>query len=266
VTPSHRDRSGDGGSFDDDGAEEAAWRGEPRAAGRGAGGKRRVPRWKIALGAAGAAIVLTSPLWGPPIMRQMDFFRIRRVEILGAKYLTSAEILGRLGVDTTMSVWDPTEPLAERIAAHPQVLTAKIRRKLPGTVVVEVTERIPIAFVPTAQGLGVYDERGNALPIDPSKALVDAPVLAARDTALLRLLAAIRVELPDLYARVSEVLRVGSDQLLLRLDTAPVRAMADVTVDRLGEIAPVEADLARRQLRVAEIDLRYRDQVIARIQ
>jgi hypothetical protein len=42
--------------------------------------------------------------------------------------------------------------------------------------------------------------------------------------------------------------------------------MGDITVERLGDILPVEADLARRQARVAELDLRYRDQVIARLQ
>jgi len=40
----------------------------------------------------------------------------------------------------------------------------------------------------------------------------------------------------------------------------------DVTPERLAEIFPVEADLARRQARVAELDLRFRDQVIARLQ
>jgi len=50
------------------------------------------------------------------------------------------------------------------------------------------------------------------------------------------------------------------------LDRWPVRAMADVTPQRLAEIYPVENDLTRRQARVAELDLRYRDQVIARLQ
>jgi hypothetical protein len=35
---------------------------------------------------------------------------------------------------------------------------------------------------------------------------------------------------------------------------------------RLADIFPVESDLARRQARVKELDLRYRDQVIARLQ
>ena len=33
----------------------------------------------------------------------------------------------------------------------------------------------------------------------------------------------------------------------------------------VSDIEPVERDLARRQLRAAELDLRYRDQVIARL-
>ena len=50
------------------------------------------------------------------------------------------------------------------------------------------------------------------------------------------------------------------------MKSEPVRAMQDITVERLAEVEPVEMDLARKQVRVAEIDLRYRDQVIARLQ
>ena len=72
--------------------------------------------------------------------------------------------------------------------------------------------------------------------------------------------------MPTLYARVSAVRRVGDDELLFQFAAQPVRAMQDVTLERLADIEPVEADLRRKQLRVAEIDLRYRDQVIARLQ
>ena len=45
-----------------------------------------------------------------------------------------------------------------------------------------------------------------------------------------------------------------------------VRVPIDLSVERLTDIDPVENDLARRQARVDELDLRYRDQVIARLQ
>jgi cell division protein FtsQ len=228
--------------------------------------RRRRPWWMLVLWGFGAAVLLATPLWTPPIMRRMDFFRLRRVEVVGTRYLTPREVLAVLRVDTSMSVWDPTRPMRDRVERHPEVLSAKIRRRLPGTIVVEVAERIPVALVPTPAGFDVLDERGVRLPIDPTRAPVDAPILAARDTALVRLLAELRVRVPALYALTSDIRREGRDQLLLRLGGLPVRTMADVTVDRLAELLPVRDDLGRRQAAVAELDLRYRDHVIARLQ
>jgi cell division protein FtsQ len=196
----------------------------------------------------------------------MAFFHVHRIEIVGAHYVAPNDILSRLRVDTLSSVWDPTGPLEARIQRHTAVRKAVVHRKLPGTLVVEITERVPVALVPASGGFSVYDARGVALPIDPASVTVDAPVLMQRDTALLRLLGAMRTEMPTLYARVSMVRRAGRDELILQLKTEPVRAMQDVTLERLADLEPVEADLARKQLRVSEIDLRYRDQVIARLQ
>ena len=75
-----------------------------------------------------------------------------------------------------------------------------------------------------------------------------------------------RTGLPLLYARVSAARRGNGNELLFELRNDVVRTMEDVTLDRLADIEPVEADLGRKQLHAAEIDLRYRDQVIARLQ
>lgn len=222
-------------------------------------------RLKLALFGILALLVVGSPFWGPLVMRRMAFFRVRRVEIIGARYVAPSDILARLHVDTLASVWDAMSVLASRVESHPEIQRAVVRRKLPGTLVVEVTERIPVALVPANSGFRVFDERGVALPIDPASVPVDAPVLMQRDTTLLRLLGAMRVNMPALYSRVSRMERVGPDEVRLDLGSHPVRAMHDVSLERLAEIEPVEADLARRQLRAAEIDLRYRDQVIARL-
>ncbi len=223
-------------------------------------------RAKFALIGIALMLVITSPWWAPLLLRRMEFFRVRRVEIVGARYVAPADIVERLHVDTTASVWDPTGPLSRRVAALTEVRTVDIRRKLPGTLIVEITERSPIALVPSPAGLRPYDERGVALPIDPSRQPVDAPIVDAPDTRVLRFLSELRKENLTLYQRVSEVRRVGPDELLFQLSPAvPVRAMKDVTVQRLADVGPVESDLARRQLQPTELDLRYRDQVIARV-
>jgi cell division protein FtsQ len=227
----------------------------------------RWARWQLALGAVLLLAILASPLWGPKLLRQFAFFRVRKIEILGARYTPAAEVLQRLHVDTMRSVWDPLGPLVQRVQTHPQVERVVVTRKLPGTLVVELTERRPVALVPSPDGLRAVDERGRALPLDPSRTPVDAPVVNAtsRDTAVYHLLGAMLREAPRLYARISSITRTGNDEILLRVADLNVRAMTSVTLARLSDIEPVERDLAQRQLRPVELDLRYRDQVIARL-
>jgi len=229
-------------------------------------GGNEFPRWRLALGGVLLLILLASPLWGPRALRHLAFFRVRKVEVNGLRYTPAADVLARLKVDTTRSVWDPLDPLAARVMAHPQVESAYVSRKLPGTLVVDVVERRPVALVPIGSELRAVDERGVTLPLDPSRTPVDAPVVTApRDARVYHLLGQMQREAPALYARVSSIRPAGSGELLVQVADVPVRTMTGVTLARLSDIEPVERDLARRQLRAAELDLRYRDQVIARL-
>ena len=219
---------------------------------------------------AGIAVVVVAllgalPWIGPRALSSLAFFRVRKVEIRGATYIPASEILGRLRLDSSASVFDDPDPLLRRLHAHPQIREVEIDRRLPATLIVRVRENMPVALIPVTKGFVVVDGQGRQLPIDPSATALDLPILAARDTALARLLAELRAGYPSLFARVSEIRREGRNELVVRLPDARVRALSDVTADRLAEVTPVEADLARRHLRVAELDLRYRDQVIARL-
>lgn len=226
----------------------------------------RFPRWRLAFGGVLLLVVLASPLWAPRVLRQLAFFRVRKIEVNGLRYTPAAEVLARLKVDTTRSVWDPLDPLAARVMAHPQVESAYVSRRLPGTIVVDVIERRPVALVPIGAELRAVDERGVTLPLDPSHTPVDAPVVTApRDARVYHLLGRMQREAPALYARISSIRPAGSGELLVQVADVPVRTMTSVTLARLSDIEPVERDLARRRLRAAELDLRYRDQVIARL-
>ncbi|MEO6527679.1 MAG: FtsQ-type POTRA domain-containing protein [Gemmatimonadaceae bacterium] len=224
-------------------------------------------RWRIVLVGIGLLLLATSPLWGPGTLRRLAYFRVRKVEILGLRYTAPGELLERMRVDTSRSVWDPLAPLEARVRSHPQVERVVVSRRLPGTIVVQVTERHPVALVNGPGGLRAVDERGVRLPLDPSRTPVDAPILTAapRDTMVYHLLGAMQREAPALYAKLSSIRSTGADEIMLQIADLSVRAMTSVTLARLADIDPVERDLARRQLRPAEIDLRYRDQVIARL-
>ncbi len=195
----------------------------------------------------------------------MDFFRARKVEIEGARYIAPDQIVSRMKVDTAASIWDNADIWEGRIGTHPQVREVRITRRLPGTLVVHITEVPPVALVPTGAGLAPYDAAGRPLPIDPTTMDLDLPVVAARDVAALRLLGEVQQEAPQLYARISDVRRLAHGELALQVDSLNVLGARDLTAARLSDILPVERDLMRRGRRAVELDLRYRDQVIARL-
>lgn len=210
-------------------------------------------------------VLVSSPWWGREGLRRMEFFRVRRVVIEGTRYAAPDEIVSRLRVDTTASIWDGTSPLVVRVREHPQVREVRIRRRLPGTLVVQVTERPPVALVNTPSGLRVTDADGATLPVDPTAIDVDLPVLATRDTLLLRLLSEVHDALPALYAQVSDARRGPEGAVVLELASVRLLAGADVSSGRLAEALAVQQDLVTRGRTAVELDLRFRDQVVARL-
>ena len=237
------------------------------------------PGWKI-LGALFLIALIMAAAWGVRAgARQMAFFRVRSVEVRGARYLQPSEIISRLKVDTLASLWDDLTPYRNRLRGDPQVSDVSVSRKMPGTLVVTIKENLPVALIQTPAGLLPYDSTGKQLPIDPARTNLDLPIVATDDPVLLKLVGAIRAAEPRVYARIEEAKRTGREEILLTLsrgagsaDTISrgrsllVRVPIGLSVERLADIFPVESDLAHRQLHIGELDLRYHDQVIARLQ
>lgn len=224
----------------------------------------------------------------------MDFFHVRTVQVEGVRYLDPSFVIERMAIDTMRSVWDDFAPLVARVKSLPQVSDVVIARKLPGTLVVTIHENLPVALSPSPRGLEAVDSTGVVLPIDPTSENLDLPVALQRDVSMLRLLGSVQRHEPSLFRRISEIGRDGRDGVVMQLAqrgnsavapipdstkidssavaaaVAPrvlrVRVLMGVSVSRLTDIFPVESDLLRRRANVAELDLRYRDQVIARLQ
>ena len=92
-----------------------------------------------------------------------------------------------------------------------------------------------------------------------------AHATTAADRRLYNLLGALRTRSPDLFDEIEEVRRVSAVEWHIRTSHQLVRVMPEVTLDRLADIIPVEQDLDRRRIRAAEIDLRFNNQVLARL-
>jgi cell division septal protein FtsQ len=226
----------------------------------------RKPGYKYLLALLLISTIATAPRWGRATLHRLTYFHIRAIEIRGAKYLQPADVVARLQIDTLRALFDDVAPLEARLRTHPQIASVQITRRPPGTLIVSITENLPVALVPSGDGLQPYDSAGRALPIDPSRTALDLPILTVADPRTLQLLGTIRHRQSTLFDRISKVERDGPNDVIFVL-TSPIRIRTSLGVapDRLQDIFPVESDLARRHEQPVELDLRYRDQVIVRL-
>ncbi len=233
-----------------------------------------VDRKKLVGRSALLIAAVTAVFFGAPkLLSTLDYFHVQTVQLEGARFLTPTAVIGALGTDTSASVFDDPARFQAKVESIPLVSHAQVRRRLPGTLVVTIVERIPVALTATANGFRGVDSAGTRLPIDPSISAFDAPVVlppsGPRDTAadrkLYNLLGAIRARDPALFDALEEVRRVSPVEWQFRTTRQLVRVMPEVTLERLADIFPVERDLAKRRIRAAELDLRFRNLVIARL-
>lgn len=235
-------------------------------------------RQTILLAILGVELAAVLWVYGPRWLRHMDIFRVRRVEVVGNSYLPAATALRVSGITAGDNVFDDLSVVRERLLKLRMVQSVKVQRRLPGTVVIRITEVKPVALVPIPQ-LQPVDADGRVLPVDPAGLSLDVPVVEVettaapdgrlRDTtavALVRLLARMQREAPRIAARVSALER-RADRVTLTLrrpEDARVVLPARPQPLHYLELQAALNDLAARgELdRVRAIDLRYQDQAI----
>lgn len=218
------------------------------------------PGWKW-LG--GAVLVIAIAVGTPLVGRRLAFFRVRRVEVVGVRNLSPRAVLAALRLARKASVFDDTRPLARRVAALGGVTAARVRRRLPGALRVEVDETLPVALTPRGQGMALVDARGRLLPFDPSRAAPDLPVVASADSGLAALLARMQEGNAALFAQVSAAWRAGDD-VVLEAGGRRLWFRPDATSEEMHAVMAVAQDLARKGRSYAELDGRFAGQVVVR--
>jgi cell division protein FtsQ len=110
-------------------------------------------RWIVALAVCGVAAAGSFALTYSPL------FRATTIRVTGAGSIGQLRLRSLSGVVAGVNVYHLDASAAERrLEADPRVESATVTRRLPSTVVIEVTERVPVALV--ADGLGGFDRIG----------------------------------------------------------------------------------------------------------
>jgi hypothetical protein len=216
---------------------------------------------------------------------------LEQVRIVGRVVLDSSEIMERAGIGPHVSLRSlDLRQVETRIASHPFLSRVAVYRDSRGTLVVEVTERTPLALA-VLGGSPVYlDSQAVALPYRFSRATLDVPLVrgieridtseagsrkpsTVLDSALalesLGVVRALRDFDESLYRQISEIVR--------GLDGAYTLVSADGAIPiHAGTAADIPARLpkldlfmrtalaARPGARPRYVDLRWRGQVVVK--
>jgi len=227
-------------------------------------GETRYPRLRLGLQVVGALLAACLVWLGAPkVLHRLDFFRIRRVEIAGLRYLPPSKVIAALELGSEASVFDDLSAAGGRVRTLPGVASAVVRRRLPGTLEIELVEAVPVALTPRSGGMALLDSSGNVLPFDPSASAPDLPVAASADARVARVLASVQEHDPVLFARVRTAWLVRDD-VLLDVDGRRFWFGPEVTAEDIRAVMAVAQDLARRGRKYHELDGRYAGQVIVR--
>jgi cell division septal protein FtsQ len=219
-------------------------------------------RRRLALGVLATAVVATGIWLAPRGLRRLAIFDVRRVEIVGTRFLESSHLITVLGLAPGANIFDPTEPLERRLFAVRGVARVTVHRRIPGTLVLDIQERPPVALARTDDRLVLVDREGRALPYDPAGVDVDLPVADA-DSAVLGVVERVRETDPELFAKVvaavrephAVVLETPGQRLLLSLEATP---------REIEDLGLVLDEAARRGLKATEFDARFAGRVIVR--
>ncbi|TVP77863.1 MAG: FtsQ-type POTRA domain-containing protein [Gemmatimonadales bacterium] len=214
------------------------------------------------------AVALTR---APDALARMELFQVQEIRLDGARHLTVEEVRETAALPPGFSVFDERAPVARRVEGHPMVARARVSRRWPSTLVVEVEEREAVAFHATPT-LVVVDREGQPLPLDPVLHRLDLPVVEAATPGGLRRVATEVARVGEMEPGVAAVL---SDAVALP-DGSVALHLSDPDVVLLYR-PPLAPARLRRGLRVltdaldrrpdrmpSAVDLRFADQVVVR--
>lgn len=210
-----------------------------------------------AVGAVGLALA-------PLLLRQVPFFRVRRVEVVGARFIAPERVLDGLALAPDQNLFDPLGGPERGVAQLPGVVRARVSRRLPATLRVAIVERQPVAFVSSREGMIAVDCDAAPLPYDPSSSWPALPIVARPDTVLLQALCVVRAGDSTLYDAVDAVRPDGRGAVILDLGRQRVRLREAPTTDDVRAVVAVLRQLEATGRRVDEVDARFSGRIYAR--
>ncbi len=218
---------------------------------------------------------------GRSLLARVGMLQVDHIIVHGNDRLSKGEVEGMLNglrgqslFGTDLDVW------RNRLMASPWVRDAALRRSLPATVDVAISERTPVGVSRVGEAMYLVDERGILIDqYGPQYADLDLPIIdglampssdgSAADTAraelAARIITSVRTK-PDLAKKLSQidVTDLHNASVILSGDPAVIYLGDDLFVQRLQQYVDLAPALRERVPAIDYVDLRFDDRIYVR--
>jgi cell division protein FtsQ len=108
----------------------------------------------------------------------MPYFQIKEISVRGLRELTEKDILASADIKPSQNILAVnTETVVRRVCANQWVENVYVGRELPGKLVLEVKERIPVALVKQTDDFYLMDVKGYIFKRLGKSDAIDLPVI-----------------------------------------------------------------------------------------
>jgi cell division protein FtsQ len=234
--------------------------------------------WTLARVTAVGLIVAFGMYRAVDLVLSAEALTVTRITVRGNERLSRGEVLALLeGLRGQSMVTADLERWRRKLLTSPWVADAALRRELPGTLAVLVSERQPMAIGRIRDVLYLIDHQGAIIDeFGPNYAEFDLPIIdglaskrpgttlvdQSRASLAARLIGDLQRR-PDLAARVSQidVSDVKDAVVVLKDDTALIRVGEERFIERIQSYVDLTPALRERIPEIDYVDLRFDERV-----
>lgn len=196
-------------------------------------------------------------------------FTARQVQLIGNQQQDRLSVYAAVlddGTDALLAL--DLAAIRARIEALPWVESARVTRRWPDTLEVELVERVPVAVWQHRGELRVIDAAGAPLPVAEVEPYRHLPLLvgAGANREAKALLAMLRAE-PELAEATLAAIRVGERRWDLRLATGETLSLpeGEAAESALRRFAALDRQQPLRGQGFLRLDLRVPDRLVVRL-
>jgi cell division protein FtsQ len=246
---------------------------------------RRRGKWSgLVKRAAQCAVLATALVYGASrasmVAAESDMLRIDRIVVQGNARLSQGDVLAILtGLRGESLLWTDLDAWRRRLLSSPWIGEAALRRSLPSTVDVVISERHPIGIGRINGDMYLVDDRGVIIDqYGPQYAQFDLPIIdglsaapggtmtdTARADLAARVIAALTAK-PAIASRLSQidVSDAHNASVILTGDSAVIQLGDDQFLTRIESYIGLAGALRERVTDIDYVDLRFDNRIYVR--